>query len=478
MFLAAPLAAFDVTVAGTGITGLWTAYTLSNELEKAGLGNQVTLHIVSKVDWQEMLSHAKDQEIIDFSDETSGWGPVGLQLNSGITPWNMDGSKIELFKRSIGNLDSSYYISPEMDEEGKLFIEMFAGWHDNHLETNSKRPIAMEAVNRLASDLWKEFKDQIGSEEAAKIHLTFDGIATVVPDLSALEGSIKGYVEKQFPFETYKDSAKLAKRLPLYAETILEKNWQGLFLSGDGSVESNELRHYLWNALLEKRGGRPKVVFHLGSGIESFLPSSTGVRLEDGTDISSDLVVLAMGYGTKQLLQSKNVPLPLGKIWGSVLKASLQNEDSSLFTGGVSVRPLGLFALVPSGKYYISSYQHSFLLPSDTIPSPLLFKERLKEKVRTLAGNQLKEETIQFFVAPRVMTPDDLPIIDLEATLENVIVLLPTGHMGLTQSPALGKLATLHILKRLGQEVELPISLEAYRADRFKMEEVSFKIFQ
>lgn len=73
-------------------------------------------------------------------------------------------------------------------------------------------------------------------------------------------------------------------------------------------------------------------------------------------------------------------------------------------------------------------------------------------------------------MAPRTGIPDDLPIIDCGQTIEGVVILNPTSHLGCTQSIALGKLASLYVLHEMGKLQNMPESLplHEYRIDRFK----------
>jgi len=75
--------------------------------------------------------------------------------------------------------------------------------------------------------------------------------------------------------------------------------------------------------------------------------------------------------------------------------------------------------------------------------------------------------TIQYYLAPRTLVPDELPVIDFEHTVPNLLILLPTYHLGLTQSIALAKLAAMHTLNKLGKNQAMPLSLEPYSVDRF-----------
>ncbi len=444
-----PVFSCDIIVNGSGVVGVWSAYSLSEELEKEGLGEQVMIHLVSQVDW---LENTPAGEITVFDQETSGWGPAGLQLEE-IVPWN---SK---------SLLSSFYVSPDISEEGKKVVDQFIYWHENHPETEEGRFGAYEFINRFAKEQWFAFYAALSNEERKALDCSLEGAW-------ALKESDQAIAELM---TTHKgvaclDSGLLAQKLPFYHSYVLEKDLKGFLIEDHGVVDSQKLREWMWGKLFEKRGGKPAVTLHLGKRVERLLMSEEGVckgvQFEDGSIQEADLTLLATGYGTKALVKDLGIDLPLTKLWGAAVKAVLKKEAFNHFPGPLGLN--GLYVMLLGNKKITAVGPHSFFLPENTVPAPLLFKERLRSSLLERYKDKIDTSTIQYYLAPRTLVPDELPVIDFEHTVPNLLILLPTYHLGLTQSIALAKLAAMHTLNKLGKNQAMPCSLDPYSVDRFK----------
>lgn len=449
-----PVNAFDITVCGTGFTGISTAYAISTELEKVGVGEGVTLHVVGKWDWQAAQKEASEQEITAFEHETSGWGPLGLQLYRE-KPWNY----------SDGLLDQGhYFISNSLSEEEKRIVDLFNHWHINHLSSESERMNNYLDFNAFCCERWHLFKNE---HPENPFDLSLHGCWVF-----RTESQAKEMLEQLPGIQACLNTEVFVNILPFWSQVIKENKFVGLFFPEDGMVDSQKLRSWMWGKLLEKRGGKPAIVLHQSLAIERLLVTEEGVcqgiQFEDGSILQSDIVILATGYGTKALVDPLGIDLPLGKLWGFAMKAQLTEAADNLFAGPIGTCTYRLFTMINGGKNITAATPFSCIVPENSVPSSTFFKEQLRGQITSLFKDRLDTSSIRFVLAPRVFTPDELPIIDLEQTIPHLMVLLPTYHLGLTQSLGIGHLAAQHLLKSLGKETELLLPLKPFRLDRFK----------
>ena len=115
-----------ITVAGTGLTGLWAAYSVCRDLEDAGCGKDATITIIGKWDWTSVLDAAAGQKTTIFSHEASGFGPMGIQPHSGLV-WNTDNEVVGLVKKGIGHPEAAFYTAPNLEEAGREFLDLYVG---------------------------------------------------------------------------------------------------------------------------------------------------------------------------------------------------------------------------------------------------------------------------------------------------------------------------------------------------------------
>ncbi len=113
----------------------------------------------------------------------------------------------------------------------------------------------------------------------------------------------------------------------------------------------------------------------------------------------------------------------------------------------------------------------SMVVPENEVPDEGLYLEKLTQSITNIFGDRIDQKSLKASVAPRTGIPDDLPIIGLNVpSIRNMIVLNPTSHLGLTQSPALGEIAASHAshLLSLGKSPSMGLNLSEYRIDRFQ----------
>lgn len=470
----------NITVAGTGVTGLWTAYTICKDLEQAGFGEDVTVTVVGKWDWLAALKEAASQKTSVFSHESSGLGPMGIQPHSGLL-WNTDNEVVDLVRKGVGRPEASFYTSSELEEEGKEFLELYVGWHSRHPDTSDpsssfQRQRALIAINRYARGLWGDFhrENHLGNDN--RFFLNLEGAWRLYDDPVHFENALKSLaILDRFHYgaEAVTDSDEIAARVPFYRKIISDDRKRGIFFHDDGIVDSNEVRKFLWAFLTEERKGKPQVKILLNREVVrlSIDPQGIcrGVILDSEEEVPSDIAVLAMGLGNKKVLARHDIELPMWNIWGASVRAALKDKTGEAPRGGVSFHTQRCFTGVPGGRFIIVAGT-SMVIPAKEVPSPALYEEKLRKSLQAISQGRIDETSLAFRVAPRPGIADDLPVIDLQTEMQGLIILNPTSHLGVTQSIGLGKLASLHVLEKLGAFAETPASLylHEYRLDRFQ----------
>ncbi|MES2199420.1 MAG: FAD-dependent oxidoreductase [Chlamydiota bacterium] len=470
------LDAVTVTVAGTGVTGLWSAYSICKELKEQGQGD-ATLIIIGKWDWQAELKKSCFQDVAIFSHEASGFGPIGIQPHSGLL-WNTDNEVIDLVKKGIGQEKASFYTSNTLNKEGTEFLELYVGWHGRHLDRDDpgssyRRQGDLVAINRYCRELWGDFN----SLQEGNVDLYLEGAWRIYDNPVQFAAALKSLeILENFDYgaEAVHDSKELARRIPFYQKIILETNSKGIFFKEDGFLDSNKLRHFLWAYLTEEKQGKPRVIVYQDSEVIDIIKDEkgacAGVCLADGKQIYSDVTVLAMGLDNKTILKQHEIELPLWSVWGAAVKARLVQELELPPSGGVSFHSQRCITASPDKKI-MTIAGISMVLSEKEEPYPSLYQEKLTKSLIDIFDDRVDMTSLQFKVAPRTGIPDDLPVIGLDVPgIKNLIVLNPTSHLGNTQSIGLGKIAALGVLKSIGVNVTYPeaLQLDRYRLDRFQ----------
>lgn len=165
--------AYTIAVAGTGLTGLWTAYSISKALEANKLDKKIDIALIGEWNWEDGVQASLQNEITVFSHETSGFGPIGIQPHSGLL-WNTDNEVVALVKSGIGKPEASFYTSPNLEEAGQEFLELYVGWHGRHPSGPSssfERQRALLSFNQYARKLWQIFSEQQNRNSDFDLHL-------------------------------------------------------------------------------------------------------------------------------------------------------------------------------------------------------------------------------------------------------------------------------------------------------------------
>jgi glycine/D-amino acid oxidase-like deaminating enzyme len=468
-----------IAVAGTGLTGLWTVYSLCQELENYNI-DSVKLVVIGKWNWKEALENSLSEETTVFTHEASGFGPIGIQPHSGLL-WNTDNEVVDLVKKGIGKPEASFYTAPNLEEEGRVFLELYAGWHGRHLDqyndpaSSYNRQRSLININRYARRLWGQFyAEQNISNDNNPFDIHLDGAWRVYDDpvhFNNALNSLKILQQYDYPAVAIADSYELANQIPFYRDAILRDQKKGIYFSDDGLVSSNKIRKYIWSYLQKCN---ILIEFYLDSEVDDLLTDEngncTGVVLKNGEEVEADLTFLAMGLANKNILKQHDIDLPLWNVWGAAIKAPLNDLDIAPPTGGVSFHSNRCITAAPDGKTMIIAGT-SMVVSENETPHPTLYRPKLLRNLDILFGDRVDQTQVVFNVAPRTGIADDLPVIGFDVpNISNLVVLNPTSHLGNTQSIALGKLAALYAIDFLGYIVIYPKGLDLfdYRLDRFE----------
>ena len=202
----------NVIVAGTGFTGLMTAYHLSNQF----YNRPVKIIVLGKEDEQSEF----DSKRIVHRDETSKVGPIGCQPQSGFI-WNGEDA-FKTIQNGIDNSRASIYISPDLDPDGVMAMNLYAGWHDRHPDqkydpaSTSHRQRALVKINRFARSFWPQIqKESHLSGHSFPLH--FEGawrIYRTQEDLNYAKQSLKILQQMDYPAQIVENTEQLANDFP------------------------------------------------------------------------------------------------------------------------------------------------------------------------------------------------------------------------------------------------------------------------
>lgn len=476
--------AMTITVVGTGLTGLWTAYSICKDLEEQQLDESIDLVIIGKWNWLSALEDASKNKFNIFLHETSGFGPIGIQPHSGLL-WNTDNEVVDLVKKGIGVPDAAFYTAPNLEEAGREFLELYTGWHARHPDQQNDpassfhRQRALVAINRYARELWGKFyQDQGFNQENNPLDFHLEGAWRLYDSPVHYANALKSLsmLEKfDYGAEAVEDPLKLAERVPFYKETILRDGKQGIFFRDDGLINSNKLRLYLWD-YLSRNKSKSRVVTHLDAEVTELIIDADGncrgVVLENEARLDSNVTILAMGLANRPLLNRYGVELPLWSVWGAAVQGELKNDAGLPPKGGVSFHSQRCITAAPDGKTMIVAGT-SMVVNSGHAPCSCLYKGKLLKNLAAIFGNRVNMTSLIYSAAPRTGIADDLPVIGFDVPgINRLLVLNPTSHLGNTQSIALGKLTSLYILQMMGRPAAFPgtLDLHEFRLDRFKID--------
>jgi D-amino-acid dehydrogenase len=343
--------------------------------------------------------------------------------------------------------DSPFYIRPRFDP-GLL---RWAWQFRRHCtrEAAEKGARALLALSRLSLELYQEIV------ESGEASFFFERRGCLEAYFSA-EGCEEGRKERDALVAQGFRARLLAREEALSFEPALAPAVRGaLFVEGEAHGFSYGYARSLASTV-QHRGAR----ILTGRPVARILRSSgrvSGVALENpAEDVEADVVVLAAGSWSAALARTVGVGLPLqpAKGYSSTIDTFSWAPRIPILIHGtrVIITPLG-DRLRFGGTLELAGFEDGI--------------DRTRYDAVVRAAREALRESFPManeerWCGLRPVTPDGLPIIDRAAQMKGLIV--ATGHamLGLTQSPATGRLVAQ---LANGEEPSLPLA--PFRLDRF-----------
>ncbi|MEM6462285.1 MAG: FAD-binding oxidoreductase [Pseudomonadota bacterium] len=226
------------------------------------------------------------------------------------------------------------------------------------------------------------------------------------------------------------------------------------YAAGEGSVEPVETARLLLRSAQDNGARLLKP-----AKVESLLLADdrvTGVRM-DGTNMESDVVVLAAGAATNALAAQAGVSVPLEP--SPALLARFRTSGPLLRTVVISpeleIRQISDGTVLAATDYIDDSEENG----------PEAVARRILSKIRTgfEGGETVQADSVQ--TGWRPMPADGLPIVGFAPGVSGLY--LSVMHSGITLAPAVGRFAAVEIL----DEIEVRL-LDICRPERFGASQV------
>ncbi len=198
---------------------------------------------------------------------------------------------------------------------------------------------------------------------------------------------------------------------------------------------------------------------------------ASGVRLADGTQISSGSVVVAMGSWTPVASVWLGFPLPICNLKGQlhILRVPGGHDLKHHVIERIAVMQY------PNGEYLLAATPDPApgggLRPTDAYIRPLYEKNALPEDTELLFETGLSmfpflkgAEIVKDLAGGRPMSVDLLPMIGATPALDNVLIAAGHGRKGIHLSAVTGKLTADLALTG---KTDLDLNIDAYSPMRF-----------
>jgi D-amino-acid dehydrogenase len=238
---------------------------------------------------------------------------------------------------------------------------------------------------------------------------------------------------------------------------VLHEELAALWTSGVGRVDGRLFRDAAVAATGHARGslitGRATLVA-AGDRVR-------GVRV-DGEELTADVVVLAAGAWSAELLAPLGVTLGVGPMRGQILHLQLPGADTAAWP---TVMTLG----EEHGHHYLLAFPGGRVVVGATREADTGFDHRVTaagqrqvlDAALALAPGLAGATVLETRVGFRPVTPDGFPLLGAVPGLDGLVVATGLGANGLTYGPLMGVLAAG---AALGERP--PFDLGPFRPDR------------
>lgn len=305
---------------------------------------------------------------------------------------------------------------------------------DGNVLAIDKEPGFDSLMARVSQDLLHALADRLGPMEYRRpgSYLVCDN----QDEVAMAEEWVRRQREQGLPF-IFLDYEAIHRHLPHLADDVPG----GLFCGSDSTL--NPLLYTARLAEASRRLGATIRTHEPVAAIDTAGGRATGVRLQSGAVIAGDVVVVAGGIWTPQLVEPLGLTVPIQPRRGHLLvsgKGPLFGH-AKVMEFGYLMSKFGRERVAPpeamqygAALVYEPTASHNFLLGSsrefagwDTQSNPAVVQAIARRAMRFYPG--MREATIiRTYAGLRPWTPDHLPIVSPVETVAGLIV--AAGHEG------------------------------------------------
>ena len=305
---------------------------------------------------------------------------------------------------------------------------------------------------------WKEFAAELGAESGVDVDLRFDGKLLVARDAASAERLRK---RGAWIWEAGLDAEWLEGREVALREPAVDGAVAGLFLPQEGQVDNRALARAL-RVVVERSGcsireDTPVAELDVVGGL------ARGVRLQNGTRLAADSVILAAGAWSGHMAGLPR-PLPVRPVKGQMLAletvARAPLVRSVVETESCYVIPRGPAPAgpTPGVRAWVGATSEEVGFARGTTSEALA---TLRAAAATIVPALARARVIDAWAGFRPGTPDGCPVLGRDPDVEGLVH--ATGHYrnGILLVPI-----TAYLCRRT-VEGHGDARLDSFRPDRF-----------
>lgn len=350
-------------------------------------------------------------------------GNCGLVVPSHVLPLAMPGAMAEAFK-SLLKRNSPFYVKPRLDLALWTWLFRFAR------HCNSQDMLRAGRCIQPLLNSSRTLYDQLMATEPFDCEWETHGLLFVLETPRAMEhfAETNELMRKQFGLSAKRYDGEAVRELEPALKPGLAGGWH---YPADAQLRPDRLMTS-WRRILERAG----VLVQEGCEVKAFLGGAAGARRVDTThgELSADAFVVAAGALTPMLGNDLHCEIPIepGKGYSITMPRPARCPRIPLIfeEHRVAVTPM------QSGYRLGSTMEFAGYDAS-------LNRERLAiltEAARHYLEEPYCEPVQEEWCGWRPMTPDSIPIIDRSPRFKNVLIAAGHNMLGVSMSPATGKL--------------------------------------
>jgi glycine/D-amino acid oxidase-like deaminating enzyme len=440
-----------IIIIGGGVTGIVTAYRLSNSLK-----DNFTISLIDPYDPQILFQDSLNQQPYEICHAPSFAGPLGLEPESAQI-WNGPGTQ-DRISEGRTNPFSTLKVSKEVSKELGLWLNSFASWDEDHNDIK----LRTEKLYTFNKKALIEFKKTF-SKYALRFGMAMGGNLRIFED----DYSLNNALTHMDIINSLGAEAKFIKtqNIPDYKNELLpyiKKNnvFGAVYYPQDGRIDGLKFLKFIYRQLVNSNNVK---IFHtIGvKSIKSYSATKNVVKLSDNSILEAEYVVVAAGLGSRALLKELNFDLPVGPVWGWSCKFSKNSSEDNNNTITVGLETPCMI-ISDFGSYIKAGGTTEITEDYNTPPDYSKVNKQLVENVKQFYTDRLDLESLHCRAGRRAMTVDDLPVIGSMSDSSNILLAIPTGHLGYLQSALIAK-----TIENIINKSRQPITIKDYSPDRF-----------